>query len=142
MIAPTIDQFKPSEGWIGIDLDGTLAQYDKWKGPDYIGAPIPKMVHFVRDLLAKGIEVRIMTARVGPQKDPQEIEPAIKAIKAWCQQHLGRELAVTNEKDFSMVWLYDDRCTRVQKNHGFWYDPGHASEDPPLAPDGGFDPSI
>jgi hypothetical protein len=27
-------------GWIGVDLDGTLAHYDGWKGIDHIGEPI------------------------------------------------------------------------------------------------------
>jgi hypothetical protein len=31
-------------GWIGVDLDGTLAFYDEWIGPEHIGAPIPGMV--------------------------------------------------------------------------------------------------
>jgi len=34
--------------WIGVDLDGTLAHYDGWKGPTHIGAPIHKMVQRVR----------------------------------------------------------------------------------------------
>lgn len=32
------------KGWIGVDLDGTLAEYDGWKGPDEIGAPVEPMV--------------------------------------------------------------------------------------------------
>lgn len=24
-------------GWIGVDLDGTLAGYDGWVGPEHIG---------------------------------------------------------------------------------------------------------
>lgn len=30
--------------WLGVDLDGTLAVYDKWRGIEHIGAPIPAMV--------------------------------------------------------------------------------------------------
>ena len=26
------------KGWIGVDLDGTLAQYDHWRGIEHIGA--------------------------------------------------------------------------------------------------------
>lgn len=32
--------------FIAVDLDGTLAHWDDvWKGPGYIGEPIPKMVN-------------------------------------------------------------------------------------------------
>lgn len=52
-----------NKGWIGVDLDGTLAHYDGWKGPEHIGAPIPAMVERVKAWLAEGKEVRISTAR-------------------------------------------------------------------------------
>lgn len=129
------------KGWIGVDLDGTLAHYDEWKGADHIGPPIPKMREFVLDLLNRGIDVRIMTARVGPQANSGERVHAAQAIRAWCMRHLGRELPTTHEKDFAMIWLYDDRCTRVEKNTGAWFDPGH-QVDPPVPPQGGFDPQI
>lgn len=35
-------------GWIGVDLDGTLAFYDSWRGIDHIGAPIPLMLQRVK----------------------------------------------------------------------------------------------
>jgi len=109
---------KTAPGWIGVDLDGTLASYDGWKGPDHIGEPIPKMVRFVRDLMDQGHEIRIFTARVGPQKQPQDRVYAAQAIRAWCHKHLGKELPTTHEKDFQMLWLYDDRCSQVIRNSG------------------------
>jgi hypothetical protein len=33
-----------SGGWIGVDLDGTLAIYGGWTGPRSIGEPVPKML--------------------------------------------------------------------------------------------------
>lgn len=27
------------QGWIGVDLDGTLAEYHGWKGAEHIGQP-------------------------------------------------------------------------------------------------------
>lgn len=30
--------------WIGVDLDGTLAEYHGWQGPDNIGSPVQPMV--------------------------------------------------------------------------------------------------
>ena len=51
-------------GWIGVDLDGTLAKYGSWNGGQ-IGDPIPLMVERVKQWIAEGVEVRIFTARVG-----------------------------------------------------------------------------
>jgi hypothetical protein len=25
-----------SNGWIGVDFDGTLAHYDRWEGPEHV----------------------------------------------------------------------------------------------------------
>jgi len=51
-------------GWIGVDLDGTLAKYDKWIGVHHIGDPIPLMVDRVKEWLRQGITVKVFTARV------------------------------------------------------------------------------
>jgi hypothetical protein len=52
-----------NSGWIGFDLDGTLAEYGEWQGPTHIGKPIPSMIVRVKNYLDNGYEVRIMTAR-------------------------------------------------------------------------------
>jgi hypothetical protein len=98
-------------GWIGVDLDGTLAEYHGWKGPTHIGVPIAAMQQRVKDWLASGKEVRIFTARACV---PEQLGP----IKAWCIEHLGQELAITNVKDFGMVELWDDRAVQVKINTG------------------------
>jgi hypothetical protein len=108
-----------NHGWIAVDLDGTLAHYDAiWKGPDHIGEPIPLMLNRVKDWLAMGQDVRIFTARVGPQKSEADIELARKAIEAWCFKHLGKVLSVTACKDYQMKELWDDRCVAVETNTG------------------------
>ena len=53
-------------GWIGVDLDGTLAQYDGFKGCTVIGDPVQVMLARVKKWISEGIEVRIFTARVNP----------------------------------------------------------------------------
>lgn len=100
------------KGWVGIDLDGTLAIYDGWKGIEHIGEPIWPMVEYVQDLLEHGIDVRIFTARC------QEGPAAIATIRLWCAKHLGTVLPVTDRKDFGMVFMVDDRAFTVEKNTG------------------------
>ena len=99
-------------GWIGVDLDGTLAVYDGWKGVDHIGDPVPLMLERVKVWVARGIPVKIFTARVCNG------DAAVEPIKKWCKEHIGRELEVTNVKDFAMIELWDDRCVAVVPNTG------------------------
>lgn len=114
-------------GWIGVDLDGTLAEYHAWSG-GVIGNPIPLMVERVKAWLARGIEVRIMTARVGlaggfsqesrRHADEHFAEEQRALIEAWCSVHIGRVLEITASKDFRMVELWDDRAVQVVPNTG------------------------
>lgn len=109
------------KGWIGVDLDGTLALYDGWQGEKHIGRPIPLMIERVKRWLEQGIEVRIVTARVCRVDFPdgqEEYAVALAAIEAWCKEHVGVVLKVTHKKDFQMRELWDDRCVTVEKNTG------------------------
>lgn len=103
-------------GWIGVDLDGTLAKYDGWRGPTHIGEPVGPMLFRVRKWLADGRTVRIFTARASCQEPERAI--VVDAINAWCREHLGQTLPVTHAKDFLMVQLWDDRCIQVEPNTG------------------------
>lgn len=107
-------------GWIGVDLDGTLAEYDEWVHHTHIGDPIPIMRGRVMQWLDRGINVKIFTARVycDEDGDPTEAAEAKEAIESWCQQHLGIVLPVTCTKDYGMYELWDDRAITVQKNTG------------------------
>ena len=105
-------------GWIGVDLDGTLAHYEGWNG-GAIGAPIPAMVERIKGWLAKGIEVRIFTARAAaPTSTGRDVAGAVFAIEDWCERHIGQRLKVTAEKDFEMIELWDDRAIQVITNTG------------------------
>jgi hypothetical protein len=109
------------KGWIGVDLDGTLAVYDVWRGVDHIGEPVPLMLQRVKDWLSEGKEVRILTARVAGERGNDERMPVYqtrKLIEDWCERHIGRRLLVTCIKDFGMIELWDDRAVQVEKNTG------------------------
>lgn len=103
-------------GWIGVDLDGTLAEYDRWRGTTHIGKPIPLMVERVKRWIEEGREVRIFTARVGGSVE--EAKEAHPAIEAWVLQHIGCRLPITCVKDYGMVELWDDRAVQVIPNTG------------------------
>lgn len=118
-----------SKGWIGVDLDGTLARYDGWVSVDHIGEPIVPMVERVRRWLAAGHDVRIFTARVdggevalamgNPAGEAyKNVERIRGLIEDWCELHIGVRLPITNKKDYGMIELWDDRCVRVMLNTG------------------------
>jgi len=104
--------------WIGVDLDGTLAHYDRWVGITHIGEPIPAMLERVKEWRKAGTGVRIFTARVGPGQPPGFVFLAKEAIENWCIKHLGERLPITAEKDLKMFQLWDDRCVCVKRNSG------------------------
>lgn len=100
-----------SQAWIGVDLDGTLAWYDPCISLSEIGPPVAVMMDRVRQMLADGWRVKIFTARAA---DPEQLV----LIQQWLRSHGLPPLEITNEKDFNMVRLYDDRCVQVEPNTG------------------------
>lgn len=120
--------------WIGVDLDGTLARYDGWRGAWHVGKPVPAMLARVKEWIAIEREVRIFTARIYPinacimpgemlrfipETDRErEAVTALRAIQDWCALHFGQVLPVTNVKDYGMIELWDDRCVQVRQNTG------------------------
>ena len=53
---------------ICIDLDGTLAGYDGWKGADHFGAPLPGAREALAGLRARGWRIIIFTTRGDREK--------------------------------------------------------------------------
>ncbi len=121
-------------GWIAVDLDGTLAEYNGWPKDGSIGQPIPAMIQRVRLWLADGKDVRIFTARVWPSgtnaiesvdvKRLTEATEQVVRIRAWCFAHIGQILPITCVKDFGMIECWDDRAVQVERNTGRRMDGG------------------
>lgn len=105
-------------GWVGFDLDGTLAEYTHWRKDGGVGKPIWPMVNLLKQYLASGYRCKIFTARVCGARDDAEREEQIAKIASWCQTYVGQQLEVTHEKDYGMILLYDDRCVSVEANTG------------------------
>lgn len=113
------------QGWIGVDLDGTLAEWHEWS--EEIGPPVPAMLSRVKEWVAKGYDVRIFTARVGgtgqcmpngQSDDAEQLAKQRRMIEAWCVKHVGCVLPVTAQKDFALLQFWDDRAVAVKPNTG------------------------
>jgi hypothetical protein len=99
------------KGWIGVDLDGTLARSDTLLNQSKIGSPVPKMLNRVNQLIQEGYRIKIFTARAS---DPEQIS----LVKKWLKEYGLPELEITNTKDYGMTLLYDDRAVQVITNTG------------------------
>jgi len=107
--------------WIGVDLDGTLAEYHGSMDWNEIGAPILPMVERVQKWLKGGKSVKVFTARASAWSEVG-FDVVNRPIYEWCQRHIGQELPITCVKDFGMIELWDDRAVGVEHNTGKRYD--------------------
>lgn len=98
-------------GWIGVDLDGTLAKTIRTCVGGPIGEPLQPMLRRVKYWIASGRTVKIFTARAGTPAD-------IAVVKQWCAQHGIPDLEVTDRKDHDMLALWDDRAVSVISDLG------------------------
>lgn len=99
------------DAWIGVDLDGVLAEYHGFTNPVDIGKPVLSMLARVKQMIRGGKTVKIFTARADNPR-------AVKAIKDWLVNNGLPPLDVTNKKDHGMIELFDDKARRVETNTG------------------------
>ena len=102
---------------IAVDLDGTLAHYDGWKGIEHIGPVIPEVANAMKRAQKEGADVWIFTARVS---DPNDSEQAGKYVRDWLIKNNFKFEGITavKHKFFSEFW--DDRAIQVIKNEGIF----------------------
>lgn len=108
------------KGWIAVDLDGTLAFYERWIDELHVGEPIRPMLLRVQQWIDNGVEVRIFTARAFDW-DGKPLVHVIAAIEEWCERHVGQVLKITCRKDSRMIELWDDRAVSVEPNTGKYH---------------------
>jgi hypothetical protein len=132
------DWESPRDPWIGVDLDGTLAQLHTVLPWNVFGPPIPRMVERVKAWVASGHTVRIITARVFPyiHGNPAfnhaysysqqclvtgemfKISQMLQVIREYTEEHVGTALDATCAKDYRMLQFWDDRAVQVVANTG------------------------
>ncbi len=122
-------------GWVGYDLDHSLAQYHKKQFPE-IGEPIPKSVERLKNIMIIGYEVRIFTARAndvyktlyenglehligeGYAEIVEIDKDQRRRIGDWTKEVFGFRLRATNMKDFNTICIYDDRGVPLEPGTG------------------------
>jgi hypothetical protein len=103
-------------GWIGFDLDSSIAEYREFHGPEEIGDPLSpdnseSAFCTLQRYLREGKDCRIFTARA-------DTKAAIKPIQDWCRKYLGQVLPITNKKDFETIEIWDDRAVQLNPKTG------------------------
>lgn len=95
-----------------IDLDGTLAYYERWGENGEIGEPVPLIKNWIRFWLYKGIEIVIFTARAYKQEN-------IDRVRSWLIMNgLPVDLRITNVKGIDCDLLFDNNAREVINNTG------------------------
>ena len=73
---------------IAVDLDGTLATYDGWKGTEVFGIPIDSIVAELRAEKAKGTRIIIHTTRINPALNKgYTAEDLVGLVKGWLDRY-------------------------------------------------------
>ena len=102
---------------IAVDLDGTLAQYDGWKGIGHIGCVIPEVANAMERAQSEGAEVHLFTARVS---DPDDAAEAHAVISKWAEANHFNFASITAVKHKFFTEFWDDRAIQVIKNEGIF----------------------
>lgn len=75
---------------VAVDLDGTIAVYDRWRGLEHIGDPIPGAKEFLTALREFAI-VLIWTTRCNPEVEdrPEGVtaDTLGRIVRGWLDQH-------------------------------------------------------
>lgn len=100
---------------IAVDLDGTLAHYDGWKGIEHIGPVIPEVANAMERAQDEGAEVHLFTARVS---DPEDAAEAHQVISKWAEENHFNFASITAVKHKFFTEFWDDRAIQVIKNTG------------------------
>lgn len=104
-------QFSSDDSVIGVDFDGTLVEYDGYKGDFEFGKPIQSMIDECSKAIGNGYKIVVFSARC----DCDEVNNAIieHLSKAGLDVHGATNIKLKIFKEF-----WDDRAMRVRKNKG------------------------
>jgi hypothetical protein len=106
---------------IVFDLDGVLAQYDKWEGCEKIGEPIRESIAMVEQLHRAGNILILSSTRLNGEEGNVDLEVSEKAVRNWLQKHgiLHCFERITGAKPLGDIYI-DDRALRFENKDSFW----------------------
>lgn len=109
---PLPDDPSANKAWLGIGLDGTLAEESGTGAGGPIGAPVHNTVQRLKDWTDyRGLTVKVLTPRAATEAGAQ-------AVREWLSRHNLPALEVTAKKDLNMVEMWSAHCVQVISNTG------------------------
>jgi hypothetical protein len=98
---------------VAVDLDGTLASFNGWKGYFEIGKPMHKIINQIRVFKKQGAHIIIHTCRT-TTPDNKAFPEVIECVKKWLRKNSVPfdEIWCSTGKPFAHIYL-DDRAVRV-----------------------------
>lgn len=100
-----------------IDLDATLARYEKWEGEKVFGKALDGAQQFTRAIKNRGLRIIILTSRCwpfAPDGTPRDAEANKQRVKEWLQAN-GIVFDEIHGKPIAAAYV-DDRAVAVRKN--------------------------
>lgn len=79
---------------LAVDLDGTLATFDHWRGYNHIGKPIKKIIALVRKAAKEGAYIIIFTCRT-TTADNEPYLLSLNVVAKWLTK---------NKVPFDKIW--------------------------------------
>ena len=98
---------------IAVDLDGVILEYDKWKGIDHFGEPIPGAKESLQKLRNLGFKIIIYTTRVNKINTKKSFtqRDIIKLIEQKLKEYNIPFDEISTEKPLAKYYI-DDRAIR------------------------------
>jgi hypothetical protein len=109
---------------IALDLDRTLATFERGQDLEVIGKPIIPMIRQVRNWWEKGYSITIFTARVskyfksGEERSEEFINLQKKLIWTFCIDNGLPMFNITADKSPCFTHFVDDKAVKVIPNKG------------------------
>ena len=104
-----------------VDLDGTLAQYDGWKGLDHIGDPIHGAKEFLHELKSIPVRVVIWTTRTNSDLNKESTDKLKARVIEWLNRHnLPFDDVSTDEAKLLCLAFVDDRAITCRPQDGIY----------------------
>lgn len=103
---------------VAVDLDGTLAEFDHWRGLAHIGKPVKKVIDYIAKIRAEHDRSKIIihTARIVDPQTGLLRSDAIKYLITWLSENKidYDQIWVEMGKPYAHVYL-DDRALNVNQ---------------------------
>lgn len=100
-----------------IDLDATLARYEKWEGEKVYGKALDGAQQFTRAIKNRGLRIIILTSRCwpfAPDGTPRDADANKQRVKEWLEAN-GIVFDEIHGKPIAAAYV-DDRAIAVRKN--------------------------